>query len=80
MRNQHFTVLIGNALRISIVEDEPQTANEVIHDQILACFEIGDPVLVWTGDGTDRGGRSSRLWSMTDGDPTVIDQGRKNRK
>ena len=75
--NEHFAVFIGHALVVAIVENVPESTNEVVHNEVVSRFKIGHPILAWTGNGTHGRAWGAVFWSMPDGDPTVIDQSGK---
>ena len=72
--DEHLAIGIRNTLVISVIVDVPKSADEVVHDQIIARFKIGNPVLVRTCNGAD-----GSLWCpvfrrMANGYPTVVEE------
>jgi hypothetical protein len=72
--DQYLSICIRNALVITVIVDVPEPADEIVHDQVITCFKIGDPVLVWACNRADRSLWSAVFWGMTDGDPAVINK------
>ena len=50
---QHASIRIGGSVGIPVV-DEPQTADEVIDDEVAPTFEGSRPILIWRGRCTRR--------------------------
>ena len=78
--NEDFSVCIGDALVVSIIIDVPQSANLVVHDEVVARFECSHPVLIGAGDGADIGAGSAVFRRVANGHVAVVHQIREEGK
>ena len=77
MGDQHLAIRIGDALVVAVIVDVPETTDDVVHDEVSARLEGGDPILVGAIDRADRGGGHAVFRRVSDGHPAVVEEVRK---